>query len=92
MASTSPSSDSDSWGGQYGFFSIGAAGSGNTIGSSQLNTTAPSVSGSFTGGDSGHKTTFDANTNQSSGELATLCFSLTGIKAITFGIGGFTLQ
>lgn len=90
--STSPSSDSDSWGGTYGFFSIGALGSGNAIGSGQSNTTAPTVTGSFTGGDNGHKTTFDANTTQSEGELATLCFSVAGIKSITFGIGGFTLK
>jgi len=89
---TSPSSDSDSWGGQYGFFSIGASGSGNAIGSGQSNTSAPTVSGSFTGGDSGHKTIFNANTTQSVGELGTLCFSATGIKSISFGIGGFTLK
>jgi len=90
--STSPASDSDSWGGTYGFFSIGASGSGNALGSGQSNTTAPTVTGSFTGGDSGHKTIFNANTTQSEGELATLCFSATGIKTIAFGIGGFTLK
>jgi len=89
---TSPASDSDSWGGQYGFFSIGKAGSGNALGATQLNTTQPTVSGSFTGGDSGHLTRFAANTTQSSGELGTLCFSVAGIKTISFGIGGFTLQ
>jgi hypothetical protein len=89
---TSPSSDSDSWGGTYGFFSIGAAGSGNAIGSGQSNTTAPSVTGSFTGGDSGHKSIFNASTSQSEGELGDLCFSTTGIKTITFGIGGTTLK
>jgi hypothetical protein len=89
---TSPSSDSDSWGAEYGFFSIGAAGSGNAIGSGQSNTSAPTVVGSFTGGDSGHKTTFDAATAQSEGDLATQCFSATGIAGITFSIGGFTLK
>jgi hypothetical protein len=89
---TSPASDSDSWGGTYGFFSIGGATSGNVIGATQLNTSNPTVTGSFTGGDSGHKTIFNASTTQSTGELGTLCFSVAGIKSITFGIGGFTLK
>jgi hypothetical protein len=89
---TSPSSDSDSWGAEYGFFSIGTVASGNALGSGQSATTAPSVTGSFTGGDSGHKTSFDAATAQSEGDLATQCFSATGIKGITFSIGGFTLK
>jgi len=89
---TSPASDSDSWGGTYGFFAFGSATSGNTIGAAQSNTTAPSVAGSFTGGDSGHKSFFNAATSQSTGELGALCFSTAGIKSIVFGIGGFTLQ
>jgi hypothetical protein len=89
---TSPASDSDSWGGTYGFFAFGSATSGNTIGAAQSNTTAPSVAGSFTGGDSGHKSFFNAATSQSTGELGALCFSTAGIKSIIFGIGGFTLQ
>jgi hypothetical protein len=89
---TSPASDSDSWGGQYGFFAIGASGSGNALGSGQSNTTAPTITGSFTGGDSGHKTTFDGSTSQSEGDLGTECFSTTGITSITFGIGGTTLK
>jgi len=89
---TSPSSDSDSWGGQYGFFSIGAAGSGNALGSGQSNTSQPTVTGAFTGGDAGHKTTFNASTAASSGDLGTQCFSAAGIKGITFGIGGFTTK
>jgi hypothetical protein len=89
---TSPSSDSDSWGGQYGFFAIGAAGSGNALGSGQSNTAQPSVTGAFTGGDSGHKSIFNTSTAQSAGDLGTQCFSAAGIKGITFGIGGFTTQ
>jgi len=89
---TSPSSDSDSWGGTYGFFAIGSAASGNAVGSGQSFTTAPTVTGSFTGGNSGHTSTFNANTSQSEGELGTLCFSAAGIKTIAFGIGGVTLQ
>jgi len=88
---TSPASDSDSWGGAYGFFSIGAAGSGNALGSGQSNTLAPTVSGSFTGGDHGHKTIFNATTSQSAAEIGIECFT-TGISALTFGIGGLTLK
>jgi hypothetical protein len=89
---TSPASASDSWGGQYGFFAIGAAGSGLPVGSGQSFTSAPSVTGSFTGGDGGATTIFQGATTQSEGGLATACFSRTGIKGITFSIGGTTLQ
>jgi hypothetical protein len=89
---TSPTSDTDSWGGQYGFLSIGASGSGNATGSGQSDTAAPTVVGPFSGNDSGHTSFFDASTSQSQADLAAACFSATGIKSITFGIGGFTLQ
>jgi len=89
---TSAASDTDSWGGQYGFFSIGASGSGNATGSGQSDTAAPTVVGPFSGNDSGHTSFFDATTSQSQNDLAAACFSATGIKSVTFGIGGFTLQ
>jgi hypothetical protein len=87
--STSPSSASDSWGGIYGFFAVGAAGSGMPKGSSQSYTTAPTVTGAFTGGDSGHKSTFQGALNQSIGGFITACGK--GLKKATFAIGGTTL-
>jgi hypothetical protein len=88
---TSPTAATDSWGAQYGFFAIGAAASGLPVGSGQSYTPAPSVTGSFTGGDGGAKTTFQGVTTQTVGALANACFGTTGIKGIVFGIGGVTL-
>jgi hypothetical protein len=78
---TSPASDSDSWGGQYGLFQIGA--------DSFMPTTAPVVTGAYNNG-GGANLQFDGTTAQSQGTLATQCFSTAGIKGIQFGIGGFT--
>lgn len=90
--STSPAAASDSWGGQYGFFAFGTAASGLPHGSSQSFTSAPSVTGSFTGGNGGATSFFQGETTQTTGAIANECFSATGIKGITFGIGGFTLK
>ncbi len=86
---TSPASDSDSWGGVYGFFSVGSALSGIPKGSGQTYTTNPSVVGAFTGGDSGHASSFQGTLSESVGGLITAC--VKGIKKLAFGIGGTTL-
>jgi len=78
---SSPASDSDSWGASYGLFQIGT--------SSFVPTTAPVVTGAYANG-GGANLQFDGTTAESSGTLATACFSATGIKGIQFGIGGFT--
>ena len=88
---TSPAAASDSWGGQYGFFAIGSATSGLPVGAAQSYTLAPGLSGAFTGGDGGATTFFQGNTNQTTGALGVACLT-TGLKGVTFGIGGFTLQ
>ena len=72
---------SDTWGASYGEFQIGGV----------FGTSNPSVTGAFTGGNSGHTSTIDATTGQSDGELALACL-LGGIKGLSFGIGGITLQ
>jgi len=97
--STSPASASDSWGGTYGFFAIGTAASGLPIGTvnsgtppdHQHYTTAPSITGAFTGGNGGATTMFQGVTQQSKGSLGVACLT-TGIKGIDFGLGGFTFQ
>jgi len=78
---SSPASDSDSWGASYGLFQIGTG--------SFAPTTPPTVTGAYSNG-GGANLQFDGTTAQSSGTLATQCFSATGIKGIQFGIGGFT--
>lgn len=75
---TSPASDSDSWGAEYGLFEIGTS----------FGTTAPTVTGAYSDG-GGANLAFAGNTAQSQGDLATQCFT-TGIKGIQFGIGDFT--
>jgi hypothetical protein len=97
--STSPASASDSWGGTYGFFAIGSSTSGLPIGTvnsgtppdHQHYTTAPSITGAFTGGNGGATTMFQGVTQQSKGSLGVACLT-TGIKGIDFGLGGFTFQ
>jgi len=81
-AADQPALNKDSWGASYGFFRIG----GNS------GTSAPTITGAFTGGDNGNTTTFDGTTGQDVGATGTMCFSATGIKALVFGIGGVTLQ
>jgi hypothetical protein len=88
---TSPATASAPWVGNYGWFAIGTAASGRTLGSSELYTTAPSITGAFTGGDGGATTIFQGATVESSGTLFNACFT-TGIKGITFSIGSVTLQ
>jgi hypothetical protein len=79
-----PSGNADAWGSEYGLFQIGHD-------ALHGNTTAPSVSGAFTGGNSGHTTHLDATTGQSTSSAALTCL-LGGIKALNFGIGGVTIQ
>jgi hypothetical protein len=79
---TTPASDDLSWGAQYGFFHIGPADAPMPA------TTAPTVTGAYAN-DGGTSFDFSGTTAQSSGDLATACFT-TGIKGIQFGIGGFT--
>jgi hypothetical protein len=93
---TSPATASAPWTGTYGWFAIGTAGSGRPVGTidpdgagpgtPEQYTTAPTVSGAFTGGTSGANTIFQGATVESSGTLANACFGL-GIKGITFSIG-----
>jgi hypothetical protein len=81
-ATPTRAADDISWGSEYGLFLIGTdAAHGSTA--------APGVTGAFTGGTGGADTTFDGTTAQSSGDLATQCFGITGIKGIQFGIGAF---
>lgn len=68
----------------YGLFQFGAdAGHGPT-------TPAPGVSGAFTGGDGGTKSTLDVTTAQDILTFAGVCAG-KGIKTITFGNGTLTL-
>jgi hypothetical protein len=88
----SPASASDSWGGQFGWFAIGTAVSGRSFGAIEQPTTAPSMTGAFTGGDGGAKSWFNGTTNQTAAALGNACLGTAGIKGITFGIGGFTFK
>jgi len=76
---TSPASDSASWSAQYGLFRIGTA----------AGTVAPTVSGAYSNGGNASNFLFDGTTAQSTGDIATQCFG-TGVKSLSFGIGGFT--
>jgi hypothetical protein len=88
---TSPTASSDSWGAEYGFFAIGGATSGLPKGATQSNTTNPTMTGAFTGGDSGHNSEFQGNTNQTTAAIGAECLA-GAVKGITFGIGGFTFK
>jgi hypothetical protein len=63
------------WGAGYGFFQIGPG-----------FTTAPVVTGAFTGGNAGAGTVFEGTTGQSTTASALACFG-KGIKLLNFGIG-----
>jgi len=82
---TTPASDSDSWGGVYGIFMIGTN-------AAHGSTTAPTGTGAFQGNNNGHTTTIDATTGQSVDYIALQCLLGLPIKALNFGIGGATLQ
>jgi len=80
-----PVGDKDTWGAQYGLFQVGTdAGHGGT--------SAPTVTGAFTGGDSGHTSTLDTATGQDVGGIALACLLTTGVKTLNIGIGGTTSQ
>jgi hypothetical protein len=82
---TTPASDSDSWGAEYGIFMVGSnAAHGNTA--------QPTVTGAFQGNNNGHTSTIDATTGQSFDFLAEQCLLGIPIKTLNFGIGGATLQ
>ena len=70
----------DSWNGDYGEFQIGTA----------YGTTAPTVTGAFTGGHTNRAAT-DATVGQTITGAAIQCLLLGGIKALNFGIGGSAL-
>jgi hypothetical protein len=90
----SPATARDSWGAQYGWFAIGNAVSGRSFGAIEQPTSNPSMSAgsAFSGGDSGHNSWFNGTTNQTAAALGNACLGATGIKGITFGIGGLTFH
>jgi len=80
-----PVGDRDTWGGVYGLFQVGTD-------VAHGGTTAPTVTGAFTGGDSGHTSTLDTATGQDVGGIALACLLTTGVKILNIGIGGTTSQ
>jgi hypothetical protein len=74
---------------QGGLFSPGGTWGGAQYGDFQV-TTGATVSGAFTGGDSGHSSSLEATTGQDAAAFGAQCAG-KGLKAATLGIGHINL-